>query len=185
MTFFSLISTAFSSVFYGIIVTAVIMAILYAVLKSFGKGIVQSVPFYITGIVLAILLIIQTSLMIGAIQAKDSVDSAEIYLNQLLENKYGTVSAQDSQNVMDAITDNFPIIGNFIDIADFSGHDISDLPEVMHESMINFLSSYIWHRVWWILGIIVVACVIAVCFEKKGGNRTSTYYSDFERYTDS
>lgn len=167
MTFFSLLTTAFSSVFYGIIVTAVIMAILYAVLKSLSKGIVQSVPFYVTGVVLAILLIVQCSLMIGAIQAKDAVDSAEIYLNQLLEDKYGTISAQDSQKVMDAITENFPIIGNFIDIADFSGHDISDLPEVMHDSMDSYLSSYIWHRVWWILGIIAVACIIAVCFEKK------------------
>ena len=167
MIFFSLLSTATSSIFYGIIVTAVIMAILYAVLKSLSKGIVQSVPFYITGIVLAILLIVQCSLMIGAIQAKDMVDSAEIYLNQLLEDQYGTVSAQESQKVMDAITENFPIIGNFIDIADFSGHDISELPEVMHNSMENYLSSYVWHRVWWILGIIVVACIIAACFEKK------------------
>ena len=185
MTFFSLISTAFSSVFYGIVVTAVIMAILYAVLKSLSKGIVQSVPFYVTGVVLAILLIVQCSLMIGAIQAKDAVDSAEIYLNQLLEDKYGTISAQDSQRVLDAVTNEYPIIGTFFGVADFSGHDVSDLAKSMHETMIDHLNSYIWHRVWWILGIIVVACVIAVCFEKKGSNRTSTYYSDFERYTDS
>ena len=164
MVFFSLITTAFSSIFYGIVVTAVIMAILYAVLKSLSKGIVLSVPFHVTGVVLAILLIVQCSLMIGAIQAKDAVDSAEIYLNQLLEDKYGTISAQDSQKVMDAITENFPIIGNFIDIADFSGHDISELPEVMHESMESYLNSYIWHRVWWILGIVVMACVIVIIF---------------------
>lgn len=167
MTFFSLISTAFSSIFYGIIVTAVIMAILYAVLKSLSNGIVRSIPFYVIGVVLAILLIIQCSLMIGAIQAKDAVNSAEIYLNQLLEDKSGIVSAQDSQQVMDAVTENFPVIGSFIDIADFSGHDISDLPEVMHESMTDFLNSYIWHRVWWILGIVVVAVVIALCFRKR------------------
>lgn len=140
------------------------MAILYVVLKSLSKGIVQTPVFFITGVVLAILLIVQTSLMIGAIQAKDAADSAEIYLNQLLEDKYGTISAQDSQKVMDAITENFPIIGNFIDIADFSGHDISELPEVMHESMESYLNSYIWHRVWWILGIVVMACVIVIIF---------------------
>ena len=167
MTFFSLITTAFSSIFYGVIVTAVIMAILYVVLKSLSKGIVQ------------------TSLMIGAIQAKDAADSAEIYLNQLLEDRYGTVGAQDSQRVLDAVTDEYPVIGTFFGVADFSGHDVSDLAKSMHETMIDHLNSYIWHRVWWILGIIVVACVIAVCFEKKGSNRTSTYYSDFERYTDS
>lgn len=172
MIFFSLLSTAASSIFYGIVVTAIILAILYAVLKSLSKGIVQSIPFYVTGVVLAILLIVQCSLMIGAIQAKDSVDSAEIYLNQLLEDKYGTISAQDSQKVMDAITENFPIIGNFIDIADFSGHDVSDLPEVMHETMTEFFSSYIWHRVWWILGFIAVACVIVIMFAPARKSRT-------------
>lgn len=184
MIFFSLLTTAFSSIFYGVIVTAVVMAILYAVLKALSKGIVQTPVFFVTGVVLAVLLIVQFSLMIGAIQAKDAVDSAEIYLNQLVEDKFGTVSTQDSQQVMDDITEKFPIIGSFIDIADFSGHDISELPEVMHDTMIDYLSSYIWHRGWWILGIIVVACIIAICFEKKGYN-TSNYYSDFVKYTES
>ena len=179
MTFFSLISTAFSAIFYGVIVTAVIMAIIYVVLKTLSNGIVRSIPFYVTGVVMAILLIIQCSLMIGAIQAKDAANSAEIFLNQLLENKSGTVSAQDSQKVMDAITDTFPIIGSFIDIADFSGHDISDLPEVMHESMIDFLDSYKWHRVWWILGIIVIACFVVMLFDRKSNSVYSNDTNDF------
>jgi len=166
MVFFSLITTAFSSIFYGIIVTAVIMAILYVVLKSLSKSIVQTPVFFITGVVLSILLIVQASLMIGAIQAKDAADSAEIYLNQLLENSYGTVGAQDSQRVLDAVTNKYPIIGTFFGVADFSGHDASDLAESMHETMIDFLDSYIWHRVWWMLGIIVMACFVVMLFDK-------------------
>lgn len=171
MIFFSLISTAFSSIFYGVIVTAVVMAILYAVLKALGKGIVQSPVFYVTGVVLAILLITQFSLMIGAIQAKDATDAAELYMNQLLEDASGTVGANDSQRVMDAVTENFPIIGNFIDIADFSGHDVSNLAKSMHDSMNDYLNSYIWHRIWWILGIIVVACIIVTLFERRNYSR--------------
>lgn len=167
MSIFYLITTAFSSVFYGLIVTAVVMAILYAVLKGVSKSIVQTPVFFITGVILSILLVIQFSLMIGAIQAKDAADSAEIYLNQLLENKWGTVGAQDSQQVMDAITDNFPIIGIYVDTADFSGHSVSELPKVMHASMTEYLHSYIWHRVWWSLGIIVIACLIVMLFDRK------------------
>ena len=167
MIFFSLFTTAISSIFYGVIVTAVIMAILYVVLKTINNGIDQSIPFYVTGVVLAVLLIIQLSLMTGAIQAKEATHSAEIFLSQLVEDKYGTVSAQDSQEIMDVITDQFPIIGNYIDIANFSGNDISDLPEIMYESMANYLSSYIWHRVWWILAIIILAVIIALCFRKR------------------
>ena len=170
MIFFSLLTTAFSSIFYGVIVTAVVMAILYAVLKALSKGIVQTPVFFVTGVILAVLLIVQFSLMIGAIQAKDAADSAEIYLNQLVEDKFGAISAQDSQQVMDEITEKFPIIGSFIDIADFSGHDISELPEVMHDTMIDYLSSYIWHRVWWLVVIVVAACLVVMLYAKQSSS---------------
>ena len=170
MTFFSLITTAFSSVFYGLIVTAAIMAILYVVLKSISKSIAQSPMFLITGVVLAILLVIQTSLMIGAMQAKDAADSAELYLNQLLENSYGTVGARDSQHVLDAVINEYPVIGTYLGVADFSGNDVSNLASSMHTTMIDYLNSYIWHRVWWILGIIVVACVVVMLFDKPNAS---------------
>lgn len=167
MTIFHLITTAFSSVFYGLIVTAVVMAVLYAILKGISRSIVQTPIFYITGVIQSILLVIQFSLMIGAIQAKDAADTAEIYLSQLLENKWGTVGAQDSQQIMDAVTDNFPIIGIYVDAADFSGHSVSELPRAMHASMTEYLQSYIWHRVWWSLGIIITACLIVMLFDRK------------------
>ena len=167
MTFFSLISSAFSSVFYGIIVTAAIMAILYALLRSLSSTMVHTPLFYLSGPVLAILLVVQASLMIGAMQAKDAADAAEIYMNQLLENAYGTVGAQDSQRVLDMVTEKFPVIGTYLNIADFSGHDASNLASSMHDTMTDYLSSYIWHRVWWMLGIIIVACFVVMLFDKR------------------
>lgn len=178
MTFFSLLSTAFSSFFYSIVVTAVIMAILYAVLKAISKSIVESPVFWVTGIAMAILLIGQFSLMIGAIQAKDAADSAEIYASQLLENYSGTVGAQDSQKVLDAITNEYPVIGSYFDVANFSGHDVSDLASSMHTTMIDYLNSYIWHRVWWILGIVIVACVLVMLFDKPGAAQARRAPSD-------
>lgn len=167
MGFFSLITIAFSSVFYGAIITAVVMAILYVVLKSVSKGMVRTPVFFITGVILAILLVVHFSLIVGAIQAKDAVDAAEIYLSQLLEGMSSIVGAQDSQQIMDAVTDKFPLIGVFVNMADFSGHDVADLPDAMHRAMTEYLTSYIWHRVWWSLGFIVVACLIVMLFDRK------------------
>ena len=160
-------STAISSILYGIVITAAIMAILYFILKTLGKGIVQSIVFYITGVVLAILLVIQFSLMIGAMQAKDAAESAHIYMNQMLENSSGVVTANESQQVLDTVIEQFPIIGCYIGLADFSGHNISDLSDSIYETMISFLNSYIWHRSFWIFCIIVISCIIVVLFEHK------------------
>lgn len=166
MTFFSLLTTGIFCIFYGFVTTTAVMAILYAILRSVSKSIVKSIPFYVTGVVLATLLIIQFSLLIGAMEARCEVESAKIYLSQMLENHTGIIGKQDSQRILDAVNDNFPIISSYIGLADFSGHDISEVAEPLTDSMDSYLSAYIWHRVFWILGIIVVSIVIVMLFDR-------------------
>lgn len=166
MIFFSLISTAFSSIFYGIIATVAIMAILYAVLRAINKSIVQTPVFYITGAILAILLLIQTSLLIGAMQAKGTADAAQEYVSGLIENYQGVVDSRESRQAIDALTDEFPIIGNFVDLTAFYGRSIADLPTSIHATVVDFLNSYIWRRIGWLLGILFVGCLIVIMFAK-------------------
>ena len=180
MIFFSLIGTAFSSIFYGVVITAVIMAVLYVILKSINDGIIHSVSFFATGVVLAILLVIQCSLMVGAIQAKGTTEAANIYLNQILEDYSGTVGAQDSQEVFDKVTEHFPLIGTFIGYTDFSGHVISELPDVITSTINDFFTSFIWHRVLWILVFILIGCLIPMLYDKRSATttkRTRTRYT--------
>lgn len=167
MTFLSLLSTTISSIIYGIIVAAAILALLYVVLKYISKAMVKTKVFYFTGSVLSILLIIQCSLMIGSIQARGEIIAVKIYLSQLVENKYGTINAQESQKIMDSVDEQFPIVGVFVNMANFAGHDISELPEAMSETLDDYLSSYIWHHFLCILGIIIVACLIVMLYDKR------------------
>jgi len=170
MIFFSLISSAFSSIFYGVIITVVIMAILYAVLKYINDGIVRSVPFFATGVVLAVLLIIQCSLMVGAIQAKGTVEAAQIYLRQMSEDYSGTVGAQDSQEIFDQVTERFPLIGTFIGYTDFSGYKISELPEVIAGTVNDYFTSFIWHRILWIIGFVFIGCLVPMLYDNRRDN---------------
>lgn len=167
MIFFSLFSTAISSIFYGIIVTVTVMALLYLVLRSVSEGIVHTPVFFITGVVLAVLLSIQSSLLIGALEAKNAADAAELYLNQMLEGSQGVIGARESQQVMDALTEEFPLIGTYASLADFSGNDMAELPGVVHDTLTDYLNSFIWHRVWWSLTIIFVACLVVMLYDKR------------------
>lgn len=143
------------------------MAILYAVLRSINDGIVRSVPFFVTGVILAVLLCIQCSLMVGAIQAKGTTEAVKIYLNQILEDYSGNVGVQDGQEIFDQVTNQFPIIGTFIGYTDFSGHEISELPEVITSTINDFFTSFIWHRVLWILGIMFISCLIPMLYDRR------------------
>ena len=163
------------------------MAILYAVLRSINDGIVHTMLFFTTGVILAILLIIQCSLMVGAIQAKGTTDAAQIYLSQILEDYSGTVGAQDSQEVFDKVTEQFPLIGTFIGYTDFSGHEISELPDVMTDTINEYFTSFIWHRVLWIMGFAVVGCLIPMLFDQRSTTprkRTRVKHTYHNKYDD-
>lgn len=170
MIFFSFISTTISSIFYGFLAIVVIMAVLYVVLRSIDRGIVQTPIFYITGVVLAILLFIQTTLMFGAMQAKDMADAAQQYVSEMIEGYQGIVNTDESQKVIENVTDEFPIIGKFVDLTSFNGLDVSDLPAAIHASIVDYLNSYLWRRVWWILGIVIVACAVVMLFNDNNAS---------------
>lgn len=172
MIFFSLFSTALSSVFYGLIATFVIMALLYVVLRAISPSAVQTPIFLCSGVLLALLLLVQTSLMIAAIQAKSAADQTKDYLTETLAVGQDAVEAVNSQELIEAVTGSFPILGSFVDTSRFAGIDIKEVPLALHNTITDYLNSYIWHRVWWLLGFIVVACVLVIVFDEKRGEST-------------
>ena len=167
MLFFNLFSTAFMSIFYGVIITVAIMALLYFLLRQVQKGVVESIPFYITGVFLFILLTIQISMMVGAFEAKSYLDGIEISISQMVEGLSGVVSAQESQQLLDEIVSQNQLFGVFINACDFSGNDVEDLPHVMADTFRDALNTFIWHRFWWALCCVVVASIIAICARKR------------------
>lgn len=167
-TFFSLLTTAFSCIFYGAITTAVVMIILFFLLKTISEGIVRSMPFYIIGIILAILLIGNLSTLIGAVQVKNATEGMEITLRQLTENSYGIVNAKESQFIFDSLVETYPLLGTYLQIADFSGTNIFDLATDMPSVIRKELNHIIWREIGWSIGYILIACFLAILFEKKG-----------------
>ena len=175
-TFFSLLSTGISCIFYGIITTAAIMAILYFILKSLSQGIVKSIPFYITGVILAFLLICNFSIAIGAWQVKESTESMELSLRQFAEQASGVVNASESQAIFDMLVDDYPMLGNYLQLADFSGNHVADLIFAMPQEIRSEMNDVIWSNLLWTLGYIVVACIIAMVFDKGKGRKAMADY---------
>ena len=125
-----------------------------------------------TGVVLAVLLTIQFTLLIGAVRCKGSIDSVQVFLEQNVENNIGTVSAKESQEILDDMVEEFPLIGVFIGYANFSGNDVRNLPEVMCDSLNSFFNKYILHRILWIMVLVVTACVIVMLYDRRTTTHT-------------
>lgn len=175
-TFFSLLSTGVSCVFYGIIATAAIMAILYFVLKSLSQGIVKSIPFYITGVILAFLLTCNLSIVIGAFQVKETTEAMEVSLRQLSETVSGVVNANESQEIFDFLVDQYPLLGNYLQLADFSGNNVTDLVFAMPQEVRSEMNDVIWSNLLWALVYIVIACLVVMIFDKGQGRKRMSDY---------
>lgn len=169
MIVFSLLSEAFDVVFYGLLATAALMAVLYAALKMMSEGIVRSIPFYITGVVLFPLLAVQFSLLIGAMQVRAHTDVIELKVNQMVEGIYGTLNANDSQLLMDELTENMPLLGVYLDTADFSGHTYETAASVIASTIREYITWYAVRRLLWILGFTIVGGFIAMMYDKGPG----------------
>lgn len=168
MIFFSLITTALSSVFYGIIATCVIMAVLYIVLMLVSKTVVRTPAFYVVGVVMGVLLLIQTTLLIGAMEAKDAADEAFESVSEVVDASTGVIDNENIRQVLDNVNEQYPIIQNFIDLSHISTDGVTNLSDAMHKQATDYLDSFLWHRVWWILGIIIVACIVVIVLDKPG-----------------
>lgn len=106
-------------------------------------------------------------------EVEDKVDAVEVRIEQIMENFYGTLSATDSQQLLDRLNEEFPLMSLYVDTANFSGTNTLSIASSMKEALDDYLDSYIWHRVFWSIGMIFIACLIAICFDKGNGGRTT------------
>lgn len=170
LTFLSFFSTGLSCIFYGAIITAFIMATLYFILKTLSEGAVKSVPFYLAGVILAVLLLINMSIIVGAFTVKSNTDSLELWLQQKLNGLYGIVDMDSSQAIGDMVNEEFPLLDSFINLYDWSGNRVQDIPQILNEGVNREMNRVILRNFLWSLGFIVAAMLVALYFDKGGGS---------------
>lgn len=153
---------------YGILIAAVTMILLYFALQMISKSCVKTVPFYIAGIILAPLLVVQDTLIVAAFQAKGMVDALEIYVQQLIgEYNQSALGMKETQAILDQVVENFPLVGFFVNLTNAQVDNAQDLASSMAEGIRDYLNTYLWKRFGWCTAFIVLAVLITFLSDKK------------------
>ena len=164
--FFTLFSEAYSCLGYGLLIAAFIVATIYFLLSLASKGIVRSIPFWISLVVLFFAAWINMSVMVGAIKVSSATTAMEMWLNQYLYNMEGIADVKSSQEIGEMLNEEFPILGSYVNLFDFSGYSLKELPFAIAEAVREEMSSQIWSNILWTLGFIVAAVIISLYFDK-------------------
>lgn len=172
--FFSLFFESLSCFFYGAVCTAFIMATLFFLLKNLSNGVYRSISFYITGVILAILLTVNMTIIIGAVSVKNQTESMRLWLTQQMDGVEGFADLQSSQLVGEELNENFPLLECFFNLYDMSGNTMEDLPQAFYETINSEANKIILNKSLWSVGFIIAAVLVALYFTKEDvskGNR--------------
>lgn len=152
------------------------MALLYVILMIIDNRKVRTPAFFITGVVLALLLIAQFSMLFGALEVKSTVDSVKELATLATENVDNAIDGVVADGHVDAVTDKYPIIGTYMDICG-SGVESTGLSALAFVEMVqDTIASYIWRRVGWIAAFTVVAFSIVLLVPGRGRQKYTSAY---------
>lgn len=162
---FDILRYSFSSVFWGILIAIVCIALFVFLIKGWYKDATFSPISYVVGALLFLLLSFQCVLIVGSLKIIDMSDEYEIRISTIVENVYSPsdeVSMTQASDVIDTIIEEFPILKYYISGGEFTGFTAKELPHAMAQELRSFMRWYIFRRILWCMGFVLVGafCVI-------------------------
>lgn len=185
---FNILRYSFSSAIWGILIAIVCMALFIILIKGWYKDATFSPISYIIGAVLFLFLSFQCILIIGSLKIIDTTDYYETEITRIVDNTYDSVdevTVGQSDEIIKVIIDRFPLLKYYISGGEFSGFTAKELPHAMADELRSFMRWYIFRRVLWCLGFVIIGavCVIRSMSKKKrivsSNLRRPVSYDDF------
>ena len=183
---FDILRYSFASAFWGILIAVACMALFVFLIKGWYKDATFSPVSYIIGAILFIFLSFQCVLIVGSLKIISMTDDYEQRITSIVESLYSPsdmVSMSQASDVIDTIIDEFPILEYYISGGEFSGYSASELPHAIADELRSFMRWYIFRRILWCLGFVIVGaiCVIRSMSKNYQGIRRQRVQHDRRR----
>ncbi len=183
---FDILRYSFASTFWGILIAVACMALFVFLIKGWYKDATFSPISYAVGAILFLFLSFQCILIVGSLKIISMTDEYEQRITNIVESEYypsEEVSISQASDVIDTIIEEFPILEYYISGGEFSGYSASQLPQAMADELRSFMRWYIFRRILWCLGFVIVGaiCVIKSLSKNYQGIRRQRVQHDRRR----
>ena len=185
---FDILRYSFASAFWGVLIAVACMALFVFLIKGWYKDTTFSPISYIIGAVLFFFLSFQCVLVVGSLKIISMTDEYEQRITSIVESVYSPsdmVSMPQASDVIDTIIDEFPILEYYIGGGEFSGFTAAQLPHAMADELRSFMRWYIFRRILWCLGFVIVGAICVIRSMSKTKNKKTSnlhrtvVYDDF------
>lgn len=168
---------SFSSAIWGILIAIICMALFVFLIKGWYKDATFSPISYLIGEILFVFLSIQCVLIVGSLKIISTTDYYETEISHIVNDTYGAtdeVTKEQSDDVLQVIIDRFPLLHYYIGGGEFSGFTAKELPHAMADELRSFMRWYIFRRILWCLGFVIVGAICVIRSMSKQKKRVSS-----------
>lgn len=165
MVLFDILSYSFSSALWGVLIAIACMALFVFLIKGWYKDATFSPVSYLVGTVLFLFLSVQCILIVGSLKILNTTDFYEAEITRIIDSAYEAsdeVSMEYASDIIDTIIDRFPLLHYYIGGGEFSGFTAKELPHAMADELRSFMRWYIFRRILWCLGFVIVGAVCVI-----------------------
>lgn len=182
---FELLRFSFSSIIWGILITAICLALFFFLIRGWYRNATFTPISYVIGFFLFLLLAFQCTMIVGAIKIINISPYYESQIQQMVSTYFPPsqeVTGQESEQVIDWLVTEYPILQHYFDTGEFTGYTAQQLPAVMGAEIRSFLRFYILRRLLWCLGFVIMGAVLVIRsiskkYEKKDIKYIKSHYS--------
>lgn len=176
---FTIINYSIGNLFLGVLLTLIGVALMFFLIKSWFNHKTFTALSFVVGAILFVFLSFQSVLLCGAVTIKSYTDDVE----QAIEGWVSNLSVEqhfdkeDSQKIMNGIMKEWPLVGYFVNTADFTGHTSLSIGKAMAHTMRVYMNWFILRRVLWSLLFTIAGAVIVIKSMEgsTGRGRCSSY----------
>lgn len=176
---FNILTYSMSSLLLGIVLTIAGIGLMFVFVKLWWKVDTFTPMSFICGFILFFFLAFQSVLLCGAVTIKSYCNDIEIAINQIvakipLNNKF---SQEDSQIILNQISEAWPLVGYYVNMADFEGHTPETIAKAMVDELKSVMNWFILRRIGWSLLFVFIgalAIIKSISGRYQGGHPLSS-----------
>ena len=165
MVLFDILRYSFSSMIWGILIAVACMTLFVFLIKGWYKDATFSPISYVVGAILFMFLSFQCVLIVGSLKILDTTDYYEMEITRIVDSTYDSVdevSMGQADEIIQVIIDRFPLLQYYISGGEFSGFTAKELPHAIADELRSFMRWYIFRRILWCLGFVIVGAVCVI-----------------------
>lgn len=162
MGIFRILFYSIGNLFWGVLLTVIGIVLLFYIIKSWRRDSTFTPISFCVGVFLFFFLAFQSVLLCGAVTIKSCADDIHGFIENIVCNipSERVFTTEDSQEILNEIGEEYPIVGYYLNLADFQGHTPLDIADSMVTEMNSYMNWFILRRVGWSCLFILIGVVV-------------------------